>query len=458
MYSRVHIIGIGGTLMGHFAVFLKQSGVRVTGSDGVIYPPMSHVLRDVAINQGYDPSHIPHDTECVIIGNVIRATNPEALEAFARMKQGLLRVMSLPEMLEEQVLTKTHNICVAGTHGKTTTSGLLAYTLQRLEQAPSYLIGGVCLDLDVSFKIAGPYFVLEADEYDTAFWDKVPKFFHYRPTSVLLLALEFDHADIYKDLAAVEEAFYGLLERMPEHGVLVANTMSPSVLKLLGRLKKPLRRHLLHGDETYLTDVQDRDGLLHCTFMDRGVTDTFTLRIPGRHNAENALAAWVLLGALGFDKNLVREAFASFRGIARRQEVRLQTKDYVLIDDFAHHPTAVKETLRALRARFPSRMVVLFEPRSASSRRRVFQRAYEEAFGSADCVFIAEPFDHAEDRFSSAELVAALPCSYVLPSAGRVEFVMEHIRPGDTIVVLSNGAFGGIVTELEQRLSLLQVS
>lgn len=481
--KRIHIVGVCGTLMGAFASFLKRSGIEVTGSDGAVYPPMSDVLRSAGITlyPGYRAENIDAAgrPDLVVIGNVIRSDNPEAQAALS----GGFPTVSLPEAMEALYLGPTQNLVVAGTHGKTTTSSLLAHILSQAGCRPSYFIGGVTHDLPHSFHVedGSKYFVLEGDEYDTAFWDKVPKFNHYLPNEVILTSIEYDHADIYPDLAAVEKAFEGLVTRIRKSGSLIAclhegSEKDESVKKILNRIKD------LNPGLDLLTYGTEREG--KARFFSSGIRQegdwtcfevierfpnqepvkkaTLRLQIPGVHNVLNATAVWILCDRLGLEAGKILRGMETFRGVKRRQEVRGEFRGVLVIDDFAHHPTAVRETLRALKLKYPKRrLVTVFEPRSATSRRKVFQSQYAEAFQEADQIYLSQPYDQTriskDDQFSSEMLVQDLVAfgkrAELMPSVAEgIAVVAKNARSGDLIAVLSNGGFEGFVTKLTEAL------
>ncbi len=470
--KKVHIVGVCGTLMGAFAAFLKRRGIEVTGSDQNVYPPMSDVLRDagVVLFNGYNAENITkmaQKPDLVVIGNVIASSNPEARAAI----DGGYRYSSLPEAMEQLMLPKTRNLVVSGTHGKTTTSSLLAHVLTVVKKNPSYFIGGVSLDLPFSFNVGsiepGSYFVLEGDEYDTAFWDKVPKFNHYLPNDVILTSVEYDHADIYPDFQSVVRAFEGLMTRIREGGRLIACFDYPVIKDLVKLAKVPT---VSYGSNAasgarFTPGKTSVDGeWTRFEVLDGGKkVDEVTLNIPGAHNVLNALAVWIECRELGIPADELRAAMKSFRGVKRRQEERGEVKGVLVIDDFAHHPTAVRETLRALRKKYSGRrLVTVFEPRSATSRRKVFQKDYAEAFGEADSIHIAVPYDQSrikpEDQFSSDQLVNDLLSggkqAYLFNSVEEgVANIAEKSRSGDVVAVLSNGGFGGFIPKLLDLLA-----
>ncbi len=477
--ERVHIVGVCGTLMGAFAAYLKRAGVHVTGSDQHIYPPMSDVLRNAGVElfTGYNADNIKnmkHKPDLIVIGNVIGATNPEAREAI----DGCYAYSSLPEAMEKFFLNKTRNLVVAGTHGKTTTSSMLAHLLASAGKNPSYFIGGVSHDLPHSFNIAsteaGSYFVLEGDEYDTAFWDKVPKFNHYLPNDVILTSVEFDHADIYSDLSAVMKAFSGLISRIREGGRLIACFDYANVRELVqesavGHISYGSEESRAHGARFTPSNIRVEGEWTRFDICDGSKKgDSISMQSPGKHNVLNALAVWIEARELGISSDAIRKAFETFRGVKRRQEVRGEIDGVTVIDDFAHHPTAVRETLRALKLRYPGkRMIAVFEPRSATSRRKIFQKEFAQAFSEADCTFISVPYDQskipASDQFSSDQLVDDIrglqSDAKLMPTVdeGALE-VARFTRRGDLVAVLSNGGFDGFIPKLLKHLELQKTS
>jgi UDP-N-acetylmuramate: L-alanyl-gamma-D-glutamyl-meso-diaminopimelate ligase len=467
----VHVIGVCGTLMGAFAAYLKRRGVDVSGSDQNVYPPMSDVLRNagVEVMSGFRAENITGQStrpDLIVIGNVISANNPEARAAI----DGGYVYTSLPEAMEKLLLVQTRNLVVAGTHGKTTTSSLLAHVLTQCKRDPSYFIGGVSDDLPFSFHLssidAGRLFVLEGDEYDTAFWDKVPKFNHYLPDDTILTSVEYDHADIYPDFEAVERAFEGLVSRVRPAGRLIACFDYPVIKKLTAVAKVPVLSYgaSSESDARYTPGHFRFEADYSCfDVMDSGKkVDEVAIQLPGMHNALNALAVWIECHELGIETLTLREAFRSFRGVKRRQEVRADVNGIIVLDDFAHHPTAVRETLRALRLKYPKRrLLTVFEPRSATSRRKVFQKDYAAAFQEADVIFIASPYDQtkiaSDDQFSSdmliADLVGVGKHAFLLSTVEEgVAEVAKKAKSGDLIAVLSNGGFGGFIPKLIDSL------
>lgn len=469
--KKVHIIGACGTLMGAFACFLKRRGIGVTGSDENVYPPMSDVLRSagVSLYSGYRPENLNLNAsrpDLIVIGNVIRRDNPEAQAALA---SGVPSV-SLPEFMERLLLKETRNIVVAGTHGKTTTSSWIAHVLNQASQDPSYFIGGVSQDLPHSFHVSrldqGSLFVLEGDEYDTAFWDKVPKFNHYLPDETILTSIEYDHADIYPDLKAVVSAFRGLIQRIRKGGRLIACTDYAEVCNLIKEAQVPVITYGLKsggGPAWTPADVQISATGTRFKIQKAGVTVAeIQTQLSGAHNVLNAMAVFIQCSELGLSPEKILAGLKSFKGVKRRQEVRGELAGVTVIDDFAHHPTAVLETLRGLKARYSGkRLVTVFEPRSATSRRKVFQAEYVRAFLEADSIWIAAPYDQSRiveaERFSSEELVNDLKAqskeAAVFTSVDDgVKALAATARAGDVVAVLSNGGFGGFIPKLIDAL------
>ncbi len=461
--------------MGAFAILLHKKGVKVTGSDQVLYPPMSDRLKEagVTIFQGYRAENLSGLTteDLVVIGNVIRRDNSEAAAAVSAG----LPMTSLPEFMETFFLSGTRNVVACGTHGKTTVSAMLTALFRSNSLPLSYFIGGAVLGLEQSFHLNSipprGAFVLEGDEYDTVYWDKVPKFNHYLPDDVILTSIEYDHADIYPDMDALRIAFQGLLQRIRPRGTLTYCSDYPEVMNLvqkeLGSLAQREIKCLSYGTKAgcdlHLVRHEKKGERFQLEVQPRG-QDPFelTLSAPGQHNALNALACVSVGFFHGLDLSHIQKGLNAFQGVKRRQEVRADKEGRTVIDDFAHHPTAVRETLRAIQEKYPGRrLLVAFEPRSATSRRKVFQRDYAQAFGSADLVFIAKPFDQGkgplQDSFSAEELVQDLLASgkkaEVLASGeARLQQLFSHFKVGDVLLILSNGGFDNLVNLVTLKL------
>ena len=450
-----HIMGIGGTAMAAFAGMLKDAGYRVTGSDTGVYPPMSHYLESLGIEVmiGYNAKNLDHKPDLVVVGNVNRAEYEEAQALLA----GPLTYASMPQLLGARFLEPRHSIVVSGTHGKTTTTALMAQLLEAAGTNPGFLIGGLAKNFDRTARTgSGPHFVIEGDEYDTAFFDKGPKFLHYRPKTAIITSVEFDHADIYTDLDHVKSSFRKLVAIVPDDGCIVARWDHDNVRDVCLAAACEVRRY--GAGQTWDGRIESVDTAVgtqtFSVLRDGNLWGRFESVLVGEHNLYNQVAGVAALERQGLTPEVLAKGFSSFSGVKRRQEVIGEPRHITVLDDFAHHPTAVKVTLEALRLRFGKRrMWAIFEPRSATSRRRVFQEAYASAFGAADVVVIAGAHDQARiadaDRFESSELVADLRArgqeAFCYGTVDEiVAVVAANALPWDVVAVLSNGAFGGL--------------
>jgi UDP-N-acetylmuramate: L-alanyl-gamma-D-glutamyl-meso-diaminopimelate ligase len=470
--KNVHLIAACGVGMASLAGMLKEKGFRVTGSDANVYPPMSTQLETlgVPILSPYAAENIPPDAELVIVGNAVSRGNPEAEEAVRRA----LPLQSMPQAVAELFIGEREAIVVAGTHGKTTATSLAAWSLFALGDDPSFLVGGVPKNFPLSYRLgSGRRFVIEGDEYDTAYFDKGPKFLHYRPRIVLLTSIEFDHADIYRDLDHVRESFRRLVAILPADGLLVACANYPDVVAVAAEARcpvafyttgaGPMPRNALEawrvrgtGEEAGMTSFRMEEG-------HRGLAFRFPL--PGIHNAANAAGVAIVLLRLGFPPGRVADVFERFAGVRRRQEVVGEFGGVLVIDDFAHHPTAVRETVRAVRGRYPGRRVVaVFEPRSNSSRRKIFQEQFAESLAEADLAVVAGVFGTEKipegERLSPGAVVAAVRnagrrAEFIPEVEDIVAFLSASARTGDVILLMSNGGFGGIQAKLKEALARL---
>ena len=467
---RVHFVAIGGTGMGSLAGLLHARGVRVTGSDDHLYPPMSTLLEGwgIPVNDGFRAEHaLAADPDLVVIGNAVRPDNPEAR---AVIEEGL-PYRSFSDALYELAITGKHSVVVSGTHGKTTTTSLLASLLLRCGRDPSLLVGGHALDFDGSFREGdGDHFVVEGDEYDTAFFDKTPKFLHYHPRTLVVTSVEFDHADIYRDLEHVKSAFRTLIRQMPRDGTIVAALAHEGVRDVVRGAPCRVVGYGVNGggDLAYAASDLVADGR-GTRFALRAPGASLSAAVPlyGAHNIENAVAALAAVAELGVPVAEAAPALAHFRGVRRRLEVRGEARGVTVLDDFAHHPTAVAATLEAVRARYPGRRVVaIFEPRTNTSRRKVFQQQYAESFDAADAVVIRIVPDtpiysatgEVTERFSADALAADLTARGVpavaLPDVDAiVAHLAAHAQRGDVAVVMSNGDFGGVWEKLLAALA-----
>jgi UDP-N-acetylmuramate: L-alanyl-gamma-D-glutamyl-meso-diaminopimelate ligase len=464
---RVHLIGVCGTGMGSFAGMLKAAGHEVTGSDENVYPPMSTQLDRWGIETmtGYRPENLDRARpDLVIVGNVIREANPEA----AAMRARGLPHLSFPAALGERFIAPRHGVVVVGTHGKTTTSAMMGRLLHHAGRDPSFLVGGVTRDFESNYRLGGgPHFVVEGDEYDTAYFDKGPKFLHYHPRTAIFTSCELDHADIYRDEAHYQAAFEGFVALLPGDGFLAACASYPSVLRLAARARCRV--------ETYAVDAPGADWEAgHLSLSADGARFTLLRRgqplaevhlpVGGAHNVENALGVAAAATALGLSPAEIAAGLAAFGGVKRRQEVRGRAGGVTVIDDFAHHPRAVRKTLAAVAGTFPgARRLACFEPRSNTSRRNLHQRDYADpaCWSGAAGVFLLRPAP--TDRVPEAErldvdaVCAALgaggtPAAAFATVEELVAAVAAAARPGDVVVAMSNGAFGGIWELLLARL------
>ncbi len=460
--AHIHLIGICGTAMASLAGILKDLGYKVTGSDQNVYPPMSTQLEalKIPIMLGFKRENLQPRPDLVIVGNVVSKSNPEAEALLATD----IPYTSLPKAIGEFVIAERDSFVIAGTHGKTTTTSIMAWVSDQMKLGAGFLIGGIPLNYGQSFRAPkGGAFVIEGDEYDTAFFDKVPKFTHYRPKHVILTSVEFDHADIYKDLDDVKRAFKTLMELIPTDGTLVYNAEDANILSLLHHCKA---RKVGYGNTKGDYSISDRQVIVGRNQFSvirggQAIAD-LALKVFGEHNSLNALSVFALADTLGWSKPKVLQALADFRGVKRRQEVLGEVGGITVVEDFAHHPTAVDLTLKCMKERFPGRRVLaVFEPRSATSRRNVFQSDYARAFTSADAVFVAQPFDQSkineEERFSTDQLIADLRKSgRIAETAADVPGLLARMtsvaRPKDVILIMSNGGFDGIYQKLFKEL------
>ncbi len=462
--EHVHLLGICGTAMGAFAGMLHELGYRVTGSDSHPYPPMSTQLASLGIKvyAGYSTANLDDGPDLVIIGNVIRRENPEAQAVVAAG----LPYLSLPAAISERFLKGNHPIVVAGTHGKTTTAAICAWCLYHAGYDPGFLIGGELRNLGKNYRCGKQgYFVIEGDEYDTAFFDKGPKFLHYRPQSAIITSVEFDHADIYRNLEHVKAAFRQFVQRIPPDGLLAACSDYEHVMSLVQFSRTPPHTYGLKCECEYSGYIEETgpDGMRFVVTQGGAPTGNFNTKLVGKHNLLNLIAVTIILSRLGLSPEQIASGFASFDGVRRRQEVFAEVAGITLVDDFAHHPTAVQVTIDAIRMRFPDRRLwAVFEPRSATSRRNVFQDRFAGAFVGANQVIIADVYHPEqvpeEERFSPQLLAEALQGRGVdaraLPSTDDIidKLVREAVE-GDVILIMSNGGFDGIYERLPAALA-----
>ncbi|HEY7723696.1 MAG TPA: UDP-N-acetylmuramate:L-alanyl-gamma-D-glutamyl-meso-diaminopimelate ligase [Anaeromyxobacteraceae bacterium] len=457
---RIHLIGVAGTGMGSFAGMLKARGHRVTGSDENVYPPMSEQLArwGIEVMTPYGAANLDRARpDLVVVGNVVRAANPEAVA----MRERGLRHVSFPQALGELFIAGRHGVVVAGTHGKTTTTAMLAFLLFHAGRDPSFLAGGVTRDFDSNFRLGrGPHFVVEGDEYDTAYFDKGPKFLHYRPRTAVFTSCELDHADIYRDDLHYQSAFERFVDLLPGDGFLAACAGWEPVERIARRARCPVETYSATRPAHWAASglAEGPDGARFELVRRGQALAPVHLPVGGAHNVENALGAAAAAASLGLSAGEIAAGLAAFRGVRRRQEVRGVAGGVAVVDDFAHHPTATARTLEAVRGRFPgARLLACFEPRSNTSRRSLHQRAYASAFPGAGAVFVLRPAPTDRvpegerldvDRLAADLAAAGTPARALATVDEMVPAVVAEARPGDVVVAMSNGAFGGIWEKL----------
>ena len=449
--------------MASLAGMLRERGHLVCGSDSDVYPPMSDFLDRLGITvfKGYSAANIENaKPELVVIGNALSRGNVE----IEYVLDAGIRYASMAETVKEFFIRGKNSIVVAGTHGKTTTSAMMAWILEVAGRRPSFLVGGIAENFGRSFQIAdGAEFVIEGDEYDTAFFDKGPKFLHYLPRIVLLKNIEFDHADIYADLEAIKTAFRRLINIVPSSGLIIAGVDSPVVRELIPAAFSRVATVGIGIGEWQAVRIQAmNDGMAFDVVRSESLIGQFTIPMPGTFNVQNALGAIIVAKELGIGNDVIQSALSSFKSVKRRRELRGEVKGVRVYDDFAHHPTAVRETLQAVRQRDPeSRVWAVFEPRSQTCRRRVFEQAFIEAFEPADISVIAPVFGAAhldpEQTLSPTRVVEGIRArggnALMLAST---EDILRHLaaeaRAGDHVVIMSNGGFDNIHNRLLERL------
>jgi UDP-N-acetylmuramate: L-alanyl-gamma-D-glutamyl-meso-diaminopimelate ligase len=436
--NTIHFVGICGTAMASVAAMCHDLGHDITGSDENVYPPMSTFLesRGIRIMSGFHETNLNHHPDLIVIGNAMKRGNPE----IERVLDERWNFLSLPELVRDYFVRGKHSIVVAGTHGKTTTASLLAWVMELAELAPGFLVGGIPNNFaNGGGRVGqGDYFVVEGDEYDTAFFDKRSKFVHYLPDTVILNNIEFDHADIFPDLAAVKRAFRQLVAIVPRRGLIIANGEDNNVREVVSGARCRTR------------------------FFTKMDAAGYTVPLAGDHNTCNAAATAVCAAELGLSREQIQRGFSTFTGVKRRMEVRGEAAGVTVIDDFAHHPTALAETIRAIREKYPRRRLwALFEPRSNTTRRNVLQAQLAEALAEADGVYISRVDRLQElpesERLNPDQVVATLrargkPARYAASPDEIVNDLTPQLRTGDVVGVFSNGGFGDIHDKLLARL------
>ena len=456
--KHLHFLGIAGSGMGTVAAMFRELGLQVTGSDQAVYPPMSDFLRDqgIVFHEGYAEKNLTPKPDLAIVGNALSRGNPE-LEAVLSHR---IPFVSLPELLRGWFLYHSRNLVVSGTHGKTTTSTMLAFLLEKAGLHPSWFIGGVPLDLPGGCHHGtGSFWVLEGDEYDTSFADKRSKFLHYLPELVILNNVEFDHADIYPDLAAIQKSFRQLLQQVPQNGLALINADDPNALAVaqdapceileVGSGPQAAARY-----QILKADANGSRFTLH--------GHEFHLQLAGRHNVHNASMALCAAHTLGLPLDKLAAILPTFRGVRRRLEVRAEAHGITLVDDFGHHPSALRESIAALRAKYPSRRLwALFEPRSNTTRRGIFQNELAQSLSAADGVYITEiarkeqidPQMRLDPKKIADDIRKAGRESFYLPGPEEIlKDILPRLKSGDVVAIFTNGSFGGLVGKLAAAL------
>jgi UDP-N-acetylmuramate: L-alanyl-gamma-D-glutamyl-meso-diaminopimelate ligase len=466
--KHVHVIGIGGSAMAPLAGMLRVHGYRVTGSDLGVYPPASTLLEKLGISffHAFDAANLTPAPDLVVVGNIIARGNPELEEVLDRK----IPYRSMPEILEEVFLPERHSIVVSGTHGKTTTTAMLAWIFHTAGKRPNFLVGGVAENFGKSYGLGGgEEFILEGDEYETAFWDRGPKFFHYHPDDLIITSLEFDHADIYRDFETYELAFRRLVNLVPRRGRVViwgdTEESGPALRRAAGKAFCPVETYgFSAGNDWVASDLAVDGAGMKFRIVHKGKPfGDFVLAASGRHNVLNAMAAIAVANGRGISAEDLARALATFRSVKRRMDVKGEVRGVLVVDDFAHHPTAVRATIEAARARWPGRRLwAILEPRSNSMRRKVFEETLPVALALADCVVLGGVFrpqqlgdENRLEPETVAESVRELGKSArVFPSADAIaDQLSSEAEPGDVLLVMSNGSFDGLCEKLLAKLA-----
>jgi UDP-N-acetylmuramate: L-alanyl-gamma-D-glutamyl-meso-diaminopimelate ligase len=461
--KHIYLIAICGTAMGSLAAMLKSQGYQVSGSDSHVYPPMSTFLasQDIKIFEGFHADHLLPKPDLVIIGNAMSRGNPE-VEAVLERK---IPYTSLPEALKAFFIQGKNSIVVAGTHGKTTTTSLIAWLLEFAGKDPSFLIGGIPQNFGQGFKVGNSdLFAVEGDEYDSAFFDKAAKFFHYLPQVLIVNNIEFDHADIYDNLDQIKLAFRRLINLVPRNGLLLANIEDANVMELSPKAFSPVQTFGLHKEAFWRADNIKfyADHTAFDIIKQDKLFSSVSAQLTGYHNIRNILAAVGAAHFFGLPAEQINKGLLLFRNIIKRLEVKAVINGITIYDDFAHHPTKVRSTINGLRCRFPDQKIwAVFEPRTATSKRKLMEDEYAAAFDDADVTIIAKLHlpekVKAEERLSVELLVAKIKGrnkeAYYLPSVTEItDFIGEHVAPGDHLLIMSNGAFDNIHQILIDKL------
>ncbi len=457
--AHVHLMGICGTAMASLAGMFHESGYRVTGSDQAIYPPMSDFLRNLGISviDGFRASNLDPAPDLVVVGNVIRKTNPEAIE----LERSGIPFTSMPGALNRYFIGSKTRIVAAGTHGKTTVSAMIAWVLYQQRLDPGFMIGGVPGNFKKNYRLGrGSVFVIEGDEYDTAYFDKSPKFLHYNPQIAVITSCEFDHADIYGSLEEIKEQFRAFAKLVPSKGRLIAYGEDARVLEIIEDCNRTVQTYGTKSAMDWHAVKLDEgpEGISARIVKDGQRVAEGTLPVFGFHNVLNATAAVAAAASVGIEPQKALDALGSFKGVKRRQEILGERSGVLLVDDFAHHPTAVKVTCEAIHSRYSNRrLVAVFEPRTNTSRRAIFQERYVDAFLNADLIVLREPGDVARipemERFRSERLARDLrhlgkSAQAFNDTDGLLEFLLKELQAGDVVLIMSNGSFDDLNARL----------
>lgn len=460
MIKKIHLIAACGTGMGTLACSLKEMGYTVSGSDRNIYPPMSDFLKEKGIDlfQGYDPSHLDHGPDLVIIGNAVTRQN---VEAQAVLSSGIPYV-SMPQAVNEFIAKDKKIILVTGTHGKTTTSSIMAHILYSAGMDPSFLIGGILKDFNSGFRIGqGEYMVIEGDEYDTAFFDKGSKFMHYIPEIIIMTGIEFDHADIFTDIDHVKQAFSALVRKNEKNSHVIAFADSLHLRQVLSDSPVSVETY---GEKALWTFSNHKLKESRTHFHVTGPLESISIEtgLAGRHNLYNSLACIAAAKRIGISNEAIKLSLNSFSGVKRRQEIRGVKNGITIMDDFAHHPTAVSETIRALKPCYKDgRIIAVFEPRTNTSMRKFFQDSYPDAFADADMVCICEPSVKKnipdQERLSIRRLITdiekkGIQAFYFENTESLINFLISELKDNDLALIMSNGGFDNIHSKLLERI------
>ncbi|MBF0101035.1 MAG: UDP-N-acetylmuramate:L-alanyl-gamma-D-glutamyl-meso-diaminopimelate ligase [Desulfobacterales bacterium] len=453
--KHIHLIAICGTAMAALACMLKAYGYHVTGSDQKVYPPMSDFLiqQGITLQDGFHEDNLKNRPDLVVIGNAVFKTNPEVV----MMNQLGLHFCSMPQALNHFIAKQKQTILITGTHGKTTTTALMAWVLDVANLDPSLMVGGIANNFNSNYRLGkGNYMVIEGDEYDTAFFDKAAKFFHYKPAITLLTSIEFDHADIYKDIDHIKDTFAKLIQGLSSDSLLISYEADSNITELRSKASCMVHGYGTTSDAIWqLTEIQFQPPWsLFSILKDGNHFGTFRTRMMGEHNLLNATAVIAASHALQIPNQVMATALETFKGVKRRQEVRGEKNGITVMDDFAHHPTAVRETIKAVKPFYSKgRVIAVFEPRTNTSMRDVFQHSYPDAFLQADMVCIRKPplleKIPSTMRFSSEQLVMDIrqqgkDAHFFEDTDQIIHFVCKEARPGDLILIMSNGGFDHI--------------